>query len=295
MGDIEVPQPGASEIVGRLLSEALREHPDVQWLGLMSEDGFAIASEGPEGVDDDAVAAGAVRMMVQVRGMAKALGQSGTSQLFLEGSESGICVIDKDPWVLVMVGAPGVPIGLLRYEAREIAEAFPMGRRAELPAGETAEPFDAQEPLTEEQEPLTDEQQWWAADLAGPDQPVAVDPEPEPEIRWADEQTVAEPAGPGLVEEQVTDFPDWSAAESFDEPQPEPEAVSTFDLGDAVSFDLAPPADAVPAGFGVEDVPQFGDLPDPELADLADLAAPSGPAIDLPPPAGPAFELPPPE
>ena len=90
-------------------------------------------------------------------------------------------------------------------------------------------------------------------------------------------------------------FPDWSAAESFDEPQPEPEAVSTFDLGDAVSFDLAPPADAVPAGFGVEDVPQFGDLPDPELADLADLAAPSGPAIDLPPPAGPAFELPPPE
>ena len=60
-------------------------------------------------------------MMVQVRGMAKSLGQDGTSQLFLEGGESGICVIDKDPWVLVMVGAPGVPIGLLRYEARATA------------------------------------------------------------------------------------------------------------------------------------------------------------------------------
>ena len=40
MADIEVPHPGASDIVGRLLSDALSEHPDVQWLGLVSEDGF---------------------------------------------------------------------------------------------------------------------------------------------------------------------------------------------------------------------------------------------------------------
>ena len=339
MGDIEVPQPGASEIVGRLLSEALRDHPDVQWLGLMSEDGFAIASEGAGAVDDDAVAAGAVRMMVQVRGMAKSLGQDGTSQLFLEGGESGICVIDKDPWVLVMVGAPGVPIGLLRYEAREIADAFPMGRRPELPASESAE-----EP--QEQEPRSDENQWWAADVVQ----EAAEEQPEPEIRWADEQTVDEPADPALDEQQVTDFQDWSVAqpavEEFDlaPPVAAPDALDTgddtaFDLAPPVAasdafdtafdlappvpasdafdtafdlappvpasdafdtaFDLAPPADAVPAGFGIdeEEGPQFTGLPEPDLdlADLADLAPPSGPAIELPPPVGPAFELPPPE
>jgi len=134
MADIEVPHPGASDIVARLLSDALSEHPDVQWLGLVSEDGFAIASEGTESVDDDTVAAGAVRMMMQVRTMAQALRQPGTSQMFMEGGASGICVIDKYPWVLVVMGAPGVPIGLLRYEAREIADAFPMGSRAALPA-----------------------------------------------------------------------------------------------------------------------------------------------------------------
>ena len=125
MADIEVPHLGASEIITRLLGDALSEHPDVQWLGLVSEDGFAIASEGSMSLDDDAVAAGAVRMMTQVRTMAKALGQTGTSQMFLEGGASGICVIDKDPWVLIVMGAPDVPIGLLRYEAREIAETFP--------------------------------------------------------------------------------------------------------------------------------------------------------------------------
>lgn len=46
MADIEVPHLGASEIITRLLGDALSEHPDVQWLGLVSEDGFAIASEG---------------------------------------------------------------------------------------------------------------------------------------------------------------------------------------------------------------------------------------------------------
>ena len=46
MADIEVPHPGASDIVARLLSDALSEHPDVKWLGLVSEDGFAIASDG---------------------------------------------------------------------------------------------------------------------------------------------------------------------------------------------------------------------------------------------------------
>ena len=70
MADIEVPHPGASDIVARMLSDALSEHPDVKWLGLVSEDGFAIASDGAVSVDDDAVAAGAVRMMIQMRSMA---------------------------------------------------------------------------------------------------------------------------------------------------------------------------------------------------------------------------------
>ena len=229
----------------------------------------------------------------------------------------------KDPWVLVMVGAPGVPIGLLRYEAREIADAFPMGRRPELPASESAE-----EP--QEQEPRSDENQWWAADLVQ----EAAEEQPEPEIRWADEQTVDEPADPALDEQQVTDFQDWSVAqpavEEFDLAPPVA-ASDALDTGDAAAFDLAPPvaasdafdtafdlappvpasdafdtafdlappADAIPAGFGIdeEEGPQFTGLsePDLDLADLADLAPPSGPAIELPPPVGPAFELPPPE
>jgi predicted regulator of Ras-like GTPase activity (Roadblock/LC7/MglB family) len=323
MAHIEVPHPGASEIVGRLLSEALSEHPDVQWLGLVSEDGFAIASEGEATLDDDAVAAGAVRMMIQVRAMAKALGQEGTSQLFMEGSESGICVIDKDPWVLVMVGAPGVPIGLLRYEAREISDAFPMTRRAELTAG----PADAG---TDEEQP-----QWWSVPEPVVEQPVDDVVE---EIRWADEPISDDPSG--IAEEApATDFvvvdPDEDlsvaepAAEEHDEPvsfdlappmtqedtdpisfemtspvveedisfdlaQPAVDEEVSFDLAppvvdDEVSFDLAPPiADeeppAMPAGFAVEE----------DLLDLDAMPAPMGPSIDLPPPAGPAFQLPPP-
>ncbi|MCO5301528.1 MAG: roadblock/LC7 domain-containing protein, partial [Candidatus Nanopelagicales bacterium] len=273
--------------------------------GLVSEDGFAIASEGEVSVDDDAVAAGAVRMMIQVRAMSKALGQSGASQMFLEGSDSGICVIDKDPWVLVVVGAPGVPIGLLRYEAREIAEAFPMGQRPAL----TASPES-----TEDDEPESASQADWAvvntgtfladefveeqsADLSAADDFVT-DPDGTPEIRWADEPTIpeagfgddfltADPAAafatPDIaVEEQPApnDFSDWTSPGMAD--------VS----GDSM-FDLPPPAPDVPVSFEMPE--PVDDAVVSALDDLSDLAAPTGDPIDLPPPMGPAFELPPPE
>lgn len=274
MAHIEVPHPGASEVVGRMLRDALAEHPDFQWLGLVSEDGFAIASEGEVDVDDDAVAAGAVRMMMQVRSMSKSLGQSGTSQMFVEGGESGICVIDKDPWVLILVGAPGVPIGLLRYEAREIAESFPMGQR---PA------------LTEVAEQV-------------------VETDGEPEIRWADEAFPEEPVvEEPVVEESVADsfFEPVSEVpepvieqESFDlvidEPAPGADALDSF-FEQPAGTDWSEPTPEPPAGFG--DV--FAEVSDavvpevPEL-DLSALAPPSGIPIDLPPPAGPAFQLPPP-
>jgi predicted regulator of Ras-like GTPase activity (Roadblock/LC7/MglB family) len=324
MGHIEVPPPGASEIVGRLLSEALHEHPDVQWLGLMSEDGFAIASEGVSGVDEDAVAAGAVRMMVQVRSMAKALGQAGTEQMFLEGSESGICVIDKDPWVLVMVGSPGVPMGLLRYEAREIAESFPMGRQSQLTASPAQEQAaGADQPETDQPEtdqPETDQRQWWSEDLG-------VATQPEPEIRWADEPTSDAPSGVPGADDSVTDFSEWAGFEAADggaafpaepalpdfagvdvaEPAADTVAVAP---GFALDDDLAgrPVPDGAPITAGVLGVPYMSAGPDlfggpqgavasaaPEPFDLSDLAPPSGPALDLPAPTGAAFELPPPE
>ncbi len=315
MAHIEVPHPGASEIVGRLLSEALSEHPDVQWLGLVSEDGFAIASDGQATVDDDAVAAGAVRMMIQVRAMAKALGQTGTSQMFMEGSDNGICVIDKDPWVLVMVGAPGVPIGLLRYEAREIAEAFPGSRRAAL----SATPVDTDEAAD-------DHPQWWSTPAADPDTGSS-DDEPQSEIRWADEPVGDDASGVGQ-DTEATDFvivdPDEITTVAAPALQEQDEVVSfdtasvleeeavAFDLSagvadpDEVSFDLAPPVaqadevsfDLAPPVTQADEV-SF-DLEPPAMAagfamdDLGDLAPPSGPSIDLPPPVGPAFALPPP-
>ena len=280
MADIEVPHPGASDIVGRLLSDALSEHPDVQWLGLVSEDGFAIASEGAYSVDDDAVAAGAVRMMIQVRAMSKALGQSGTSQMFLEGSESGICVIDKDPWVVVVVGAPGVPIGLLRYEAREIAEAFPMGRRPALPAAEVSPP--------EPEEPMPSD---WAVvttgtfvagefeDLAA-DQAVAEDavtePDGEPEIRWADEPTLAEafpePAAAadifgdaGLETVEELEMPSVGADDFSDWLNPEPAQDAMFDLApDApVTFEMPEP-DAGGFDLPAPEAPVTFEMPEPD-------------------------------
>lgn len=335
MADIEVPHPGASDIVARLLSDALTEHPDVKWLGLVSEDGFAIASDGAVSVDDDAVAAGAVRMMIQMRSMAKALGQQGTSQMFMEGDESGICVIDKDPWVLIVVGAAGVPIGLLRYEAREIAEAFPMGSRRALPAPEPEEDIaestdwavvttgtfvdEAEEGLVEPGFTVAEEQ--GDADLENVDVPAddmnVTDPDGEPEIRWADEPTSAvTPAGVALA-----DSPDgqdlFGDAGAADVEELEMPSVGADDFTDWMTpaqpeqtdsmFDLAPPAPDAPVSFEMpaSEPPVAAmsfDLPEPEAAafadltdDLSDLAAPSGPAIDLPPPAGPAFELPPPE
>lgn len=329
MADIEVPHPGAFEIVGRLLGDALREHPDVRWLGLVSEDGFAIASEGSLGIDNDEVAAAAVRMMVQVRGMSKALGQASTSQLLLEGSENGICVIDKDPWVLVVVGAEDVPIGLLRYEAREIADTFPMGRRPQLAAA-------AEEDIAEE----SGDQDW--AELAtgsfasgqfdegasiipdldfGPesaDDSIVTQPDGEPEIRWADEPTdsgapgdllvddlpeevapdIFAQTGPELVEELempsvgVEDFSDWG----IEQPGPVEESM----------FELPPPDEGVPMSF---EMPSSTDMADGTADSFGlsapvgfDLPAPTGPAVgsmiddlsDLAPPAGPMFELPPP-
>ncbi|MEZ5186291.1 MAG: roadblock/LC7 domain-containing protein [Candidatus Nanopelagicales bacterium] len=332
MADIEVPHPGASDIVGRLLSDALSEHPDVQWLGLVSEDGFAIASEGAPAVNDDAVAAGAVRMMTHVRQMSKALGQANTSQIFLEGDDSGICVIDKDPWVLVVVGAPGVPIGLLRYEAREIAEAFPMGQRPALPATGSEEG---------DQEPDSD----WAVVTTGSFVPheqssgestedvvtaaeaaEVTQLDGEPEIRWADEPTVADPGFPGLVLEddvmaQASDIFGGTQPESVEElemPSVDPDDFSDWSMDTAPAprsddlFDLAPPAPDAPVSFempapsgfdiaesGESALPgEFETLPPPAgfaVDDLSDLAPPAGPVIDLPPPTGQAFELPPPE
>jgi predicted regulator of Ras-like GTPase activity (Roadblock/LC7/MglB family) len=303
MADIEVPSPGASDIVGRLLSDALSEHPDVQWLGLVSEDGFAIASEGEVSVDDDAVAAGAVRMMIQVRSLSKALGQSGTSQLFLEGSESGICVIDKDPWVLVVVGAPGVPIGLLRYEAREIAEGFPMGQRRALTASPEADSgtdvdtdwsadtgyqdfgqaFSAHESadsdflaaaghsdagldFTESEQALDATQ----SPTAEPEDAPVTQPDGQSWFRWADEPTIPD-ADSAMLGEEPGDFSDW--------------LTPTSDAPSDPGFDLPPP-DA-PMAFdataaGTDD-------------DLSDLAPPVGAPIDLPPPTGPVFDLPAPE
>jgi len=334
MADIEVPHLGASEIITRLLGDALSEHPDVQWLGLVSEDGFAIASEGSMSLDDDAVAAGAVRMMTQVRTMAKALGQTGTSQMFLEGGASGICVIDKDPWVLIVMGAPDVPIGLLRYEAREIAEAFPIGSRPALPA----EPADEEEMdesgsrdwgagVAEESAWDLDEQVDEADDLA------VTDTDGEPEIRWADEPTEMDTAaglaaadspdghdifgdaGTADVEELempstgADDFSDWVTATA------EPTAESMFDLAPAdqtpASFEMPTAPDEATTSFDLSPEPVFEtpvepaspfDLPAPVgpgfaegFDEFADLPAPTGPAIDLPPPSGPAFELPPPQ
>lgn len=332
MADIEVPHPGASDIVARMLSDALSEHPDVRWLGLVSEDGFAIASEGSVSVDDDAVAAGAVRLMIQVRAMSKALGQPGTSQMFLEGGESGICVIDKDPWVLVVVGAPGVPIGLLRYEAREIAETFPMGRRAALPAGpeehgDAGAEADADWAVVNTgtfgadafTESYVDVEGFEspAVDLEGlePQSVIADDNlvtalDREPEIRWADEPTtddiavvVAEPragdifAEAGLEQVEELEMPsvgpdDFSDWLTSGEPSRDP------------MFDLPPPASDAPFTFEMPapdvpsatfDAPVVPAVSTTSLEELADLGPPMGPAIDLPPPTGPSFELPPPE
>lgn len=299
MAHIEVPHPGASDIVGRLLSDALSEHPDVQWLGLVSEDGFAIASEGAVAVDDDAVAAGAVRMMIQVRTLSKALGQTATSQMFLEGTESGICVIDKDPWVLVVVGAPGVPIGLLRYEAREIAEAFPMGQRIALTAGPLDVDDDPDEDADSDWSVVTgsfpdgtfgDEQALDVATASADDSVVTVT-DAAPETRWADEPAVFGAPAPDIFASVGTE--DIESLEMPSTGDAQAEDLSAWDAPAPVEhkamFDLPAPDAEVPVSF---------EMPEPVTGgsfDLADLPAPSGPAIDLPPPMGPAFELPPPE
>lgn len=260
MDHIEVPHPGAQVIVGRMLNEALREHPDVQWLGLISEDGFAIASEGEGALDDDEVAAGAVRMMIQVRTLAKSLGQPGAPQMFIEGEDQGICVIDRDPWVLLMVGAPGVPIGLLRYEAREIAEAFPMGKRAALP--------EAEPPVI------------LAEDVAAGDETdegdQVTEADGEEEIRWADEPTV--------------DDTDVDVISLVDEP-----TVDEVEA-DQISFADVSATPEAPISFSdLLEEPAQSEVIVVESITLDELAPPVGPSIDLPPPSGAAFDLPPPE
>ncbi|MCU0298161.1 MAG: roadblock/LC7 domain-containing protein [Candidatus Nanopelagicales bacterium] len=295
MADIEVPHPGASDIVGRLLGDALSEHPDVQWIGLVSEDGFAIASEGAVAVDDDAVAAGAVRMMVQVRTLSKALGQSSTSQMFLEGAESGICVIDKDPWVLVVVGAPGVPIGLLRYEAREIAEAFPMGQRTALTAGPID--LDGDDALDPEWSVVTGsfpegtfgEEALDVAAGSADDSLVTVT-DAGPEIQWGEEpETFGAPSADIFASVGTEDIESLEMPSAGDT---QAEDLSAWDapapLEHKAMFDLPAPDAEVPVTFEMPESGTGGSF------DLADLPAPMGPAIDLPPPMGPAFQLPPP-
>ena len=268
------------------------------------EDGFAIASEGEVSVDDDAVAAGAVRMMIQVRAMSKALGQSGASQMFLEGSDSGICVIDKDPWVLVVVGAPGVPIGLLRYEAREIAEAFPMGQR---PAP-TASPES-----TEDDEPESASQADWAvvntgtfladefveeqsADLSAADDFVTTRTAPRdplgrradysPEAGFGDDFLTADPvaafATPDIaVEEQPApnDFADWTSP-----------AWLTCPAIPCSTCRRPRPMFRCPSRCLSRSTTQWW-----RPGRLVRSGSTDGDPIDLPPPMGPAFELPPPE
>jgi predicted regulator of Ras-like GTPase activity (Roadblock/LC7/MglB family) len=140
---------GRSAQLDRVLSDLLRQAPEVEAASVVSFDGLPMASALPATMDENRVAAMSAALLSLGERAAEGLGRGELSQVYVEGESGTVFLISaEDEAVLVAVGARGAKVGLLLYEIRRAAHAVGVALRQDEPEAATPEPWSS-EPVDE--------------------------------------------------------------------------------------------------------------------------------------------------
>ena len=125
---------GRSAQLDRVLSDLLRQAPEVEAASVVSFDGLPMASALPAAMDENRVAAMSAALLSLGERAAEGLGRGELSQVYVEGESGTVFLISaEDEAVLVAVGARGAKVGLLLYEIRRAAHAVGAALRQDEP------------------------------------------------------------------------------------------------------------------------------------------------------------------
>ncbi len=152
---------GRSAQLDRVLSDLLRQAPEVEAASVVSFDGLPMASALPAAMDENRVAAMSAALLSLGERAAEGLGRGELSQVYVEGESGTVFLISaEDEAVLVAVGARGAKVGLLLYEIRRAAHAVGAALRQddlevetvveEEPPAQQARTVQAAEPVVED-------------------------------------------------------------------------------------------------------------------------------------------------
>ncbi len=123
---------GRSAQLDRVLSDLLRQAPEVEAASVVSFDGLPMASALPAAMDENRVAAMSAALLSLGERAAEGLGRGELSQVYVEGESGTVFLVSaEDEAVLVAVGARGAKVGLLLYEIRRAAAAVGAALRAD--------------------------------------------------------------------------------------------------------------------------------------------------------------------
>jgi len=128
----------------RVLTDLLRQTPEVDAAAVVSFDGLPMASALPAGMDEDRVAAMSAALLSLGERAAESFGRGALSQVYIEGEDGTVFLVSaEDEAVLVAVGAAGAKVGLMLYQvrrsAREVAAALRADDAAQASADDAAQ------------------------------------------------------------------------------------------------------------------------------------------------------------
>ncbi len=144
-----------------VLTDLLRQTPEVEAAAVVSFDGLPMASALPASMDEDRVAAMSAALLSLGERAAQGLGRGELNQVWIEGDSGTVFLVScDDEAVLVAVAAAGAKAGMMLYEVKRSAAAVAAVLQAEelapvaslpvaaAPAAPVAEvPAQAVEPL----------------------------------------------------------------------------------------------------------------------------------------------------
>jgi uncharacterized protein len=221
---------GRSAQLDRVLSDLLRQAPEVEAASVVSFDGLPMASALPAAMDENRVAAMSAALLSLGERAAEGLGRGELSQVYVEGESGTVFLISaEDEAVLVAVGARGAKVGLLLYEIRRAAHAVGAALRQDDVEDAATAPEPWSEPVADSAPaPLE------AAAYEGPvAEPFVDDTDPLGLDDRVDEPTEDEAVTEG--EHQTSEEPAYAVSSSAPQPTPDLGAWATFSPGSPAS------------------------------------------------------------
>ncbi|MDQ6649774.1 MAG: roadblock/LC7 domain-containing protein [Actinomycetota bacterium] len=113
-----------SDRLDRVISDLLRQTPELEAAAVVSFDGLPMAAALPASMDEDRVAAMSAALLSLGERATQSLGRGDLSQVYIEGETGTVFLISADnEAVLVAVAAAGAKVGMMLFEVRRAAAA----------------------------------------------------------------------------------------------------------------------------------------------------------------------------